>query len=107
MRSFLSTLQTLPAGKAREYLMDTRPWTYQIMAQEMLREGKIEPASPAAVIRAGRPLAAAASRAVADPLRHPGDPAALAPPADRLALDLSARALAAFEDAPSDQLEDR
>jgi hypothetical protein len=47
MRFFLSTLQTLPAGKAREYLMDTNPWTYQIMAKEMLREGKIEPASPA------------------------------------------------------------
>ncbi|MFJ8579491.1 hypothetical protein [Micromonospora sp. NPDC093277] len=49
MRFFLSTLPTLPAGKAREYLMDTNPWTYQIMAEEMLREGKIEPASPAAV----------------------------------------------------------
>jgi hypothetical protein len=46
MRFFLSTLQTLPAGKAREYLMDTNPWTYQIMAKEMLREGQIEPASP-------------------------------------------------------------
>ena len=48
MRFFLSTLQTLPAGKAREYLMDTNPWTYQIMAEEMLREGKIEPPSAAA-----------------------------------------------------------
>ena len=47
MRFFLSPLQTLPAGKAREYLMDTNSWTYQIMAKEMLREGKIEPASPA------------------------------------------------------------
>jgi hypothetical protein len=42
MRFFLSTLQTLPSGQAREYLMDTNPWTYQIMAKEMLREGKIE-----------------------------------------------------------------
>lgn len=48
MRFFLSTLQTLPPDQAREYLMDTNPWTYQIMAKEMLREGKIEPASPAA-----------------------------------------------------------
>jgi hypothetical protein len=46
MRFFLSALQTLPTGQAREYLMDTNPWTYQIMAEEMLREGKIEPASP-------------------------------------------------------------
>lgn len=46
MRFFLSTLQTLPAGRAREYLMDTNSWTYQIMAEEMLREGQIEPASP-------------------------------------------------------------
>ncbi len=26
--------------------MDTNPWTYQIMAKEMIRDGKIEPASP-------------------------------------------------------------
>ncbi|GAA4229258.1 hypothetical protein FHR32_002055 [Streptosporangium album] len=45
MRFFLSPLQTLPAGQAREYLMDTNPWTYEIMAKEMLREGKIEAAS--------------------------------------------------------------
>ncbi|MCW2882405.1 MAG: hypothetical protein JWQ95_6505 [Sphaerisporangium sp.] len=50
MRFFLSSLQTLPADQAREYLMDTNPWTYQIMAKEMLREGKIEAAS------AGTPL---------------------------------------------------
>jgi hypothetical protein len=50
MRFFLSTLQTPPAGKAREYLMDTNPWTYQIMAKEMLREGQIEPASPATAL---------------------------------------------------------
>jgi hypothetical protein len=46
MRFFLSTLQTLPAGQAREYIMDTNPWAYEIMAKEMLREGKIEAASP-------------------------------------------------------------
>jgi hypothetical protein len=48
MRFFLSTLQTRPADQAREYLMDANPWTYRIMAKEMLREGKIEPASPTA-----------------------------------------------------------
>jgi hypothetical protein len=47
MRFFLSGLQTLPSGQAREYVMDANPWTYQIMAKEMLREGKIEPAGPA------------------------------------------------------------
>jgi len=42
MRFFLSTLQTRPADQAREHLMDVNSWTYQIMAKEMLREGKIE-----------------------------------------------------------------
>ncbi|ETK36849.1 hypothetical protein MPTA5024_06560 [Microbispora sp. ATCC PTA-5024] len=42
MRFFLSALQTRPAGQAREAVMDANPWTYQIMAKEMLREGKIE-----------------------------------------------------------------
>ncbi|MGW2937485.1 hypothetical protein ACWDA7_37990 [Streptomyces sp. NPDC001156] len=42
MRFFLSTLQTLPAGQPRECLMDINPWTYEIMAKEMLREHKVE-----------------------------------------------------------------
>ena len=42
MRFFLSTQQTLPAGQPREAVMDANPWTYQIMAAEMRREGKIE-----------------------------------------------------------------
>ncbi|WP_433360531.1 hypothetical protein ACQPZX_26890 [Actinoplanes sp. CA-142083] len=49
MRFFLSTLPTLPAGQPREYLMDTNAWTYQIMAKEMIREGKIEAPCPGAV----------------------------------------------------------
>lgn len=49
MRFFLSTLPTLPAGRPREHLMDTNPWTYQIMAKEMTRELKIEIPSPYAV----------------------------------------------------------
>ncbi|WP_203741517.1 hypothetical protein [Actinoplanes cyaneus] len=49
MRFFLSTLPTLPAGQPREHLMDTNPWTYRIMAEEMTREGKIEIPSPYAV----------------------------------------------------------
>jgi hypothetical protein len=50
MRFFLSSLQTRPTDKAREYLMDTNPWTYQIMAKEMLREQKIEAPSPTAAL---------------------------------------------------------
>jgi len=46
MRFFLSTLLTRPADQPREYLMDTNAWTYQIMAKEMIREGKIEAAGP-------------------------------------------------------------
>jgi hypothetical protein len=46
-RFFLDAARTLPAGRAREAVMDANPWTYQVMAQEMIREGKVEPvASP-------------------------------------------------------------
>ena len=39
--------RSLPAGRAREAMMDANPWTYQVMAKEMAREGKLEsPASP-------------------------------------------------------------
>ena len=41
--------------------------------------------------RASRPIPAAAAHTLADLLRHPGHAAALAPPADRPALDLPAR----------------
>ena len=42
------TSQTLPPRRAREAVMDANPWTYQVMAKEMIREGKVEPvASPA------------------------------------------------------------
>jgi hypothetical protein len=47
MRFFLSTLQTLPAGQPREHMMDVNPWTYAVMAKEMVREGKIEAPGPA------------------------------------------------------------
>ncbi len=39
---------TLPANRAREAVMDANPWTYRVMAEEMIREGKVEAApSPA------------------------------------------------------------
>ena len=51
MRFALSTREVRPVEQPREHLMDTHPWTYSVMAQEMLREGKIEtlsdPATPA------------------------------------------------------------
>jgi hypothetical protein len=51
MRFSLSPQEALPEGQPREHAMDTNPWTYPVMAQEMLREGKIEspsdPATPA------------------------------------------------------------
>ncbi len=46
MRFFPSALGTRPAGAAREAVMDANPWTYLVMAKEMIREGKIE--APAA-----------------------------------------------------------
>lgn len=46
-RFFLSPETSLPSGRAREIMMDVNPWTYRIMAEELLREGKIEePADP-------------------------------------------------------------
>jgi hypothetical protein len=43
-RFFLDTWRTLPAGRAREAAMDAEPWTYQVMAREIVREGRVEPA---------------------------------------------------------------
>ncbi|WP_242890435.1 hypothetical protein [Actinomadura litoris] len=38
---------TRPDGRTREVVMDREPWTYRVMAQEMIREGKIEkPSDP-------------------------------------------------------------
>jgi hypothetical protein len=46
-RFFLDTSWGLPPGRAREAAMDFHPWTYRVMAQEMIREHKVEPvASP-------------------------------------------------------------
>jgi hypothetical protein len=46
-RFFLDTAETLPPARAREAAMDAHPWSYQVMAKEMVREGKVEPvASP-------------------------------------------------------------
>jgi hypothetical protein len=49
-RFFLDTSMALPEGRTREVAMDAEPWTYQVMAKEMLREGRLEatsdPATP-------------------------------------------------------------
>jgi hypothetical protein len=42
-RFFLDTRRTLPPGRAREAAMDAEPWTYQVMAREIVREGRVEP----------------------------------------------------------------
>jgi arylsulfatase A-like enzyme len=48
MRFFLAADATRPPDRAREVLMDTNPWTYPVMASEMVREGRIEsPSDPA------------------------------------------------------------
>jgi hypothetical protein len=50
MRFALSMRGDLPDGQPREHVMDVHPWTYQVMAREMLREGKIEsPSDPSTV----------------------------------------------------------
>ena len=48
MRFALDAEQTRVATRARESLMDANPWTYWVMAQEMIREGQVEsPSDPA------------------------------------------------------------
>jgi hypothetical protein len=42
-RFFLPATATLPANRAREAVMDANPWTYQITAEEIAREGELEP----------------------------------------------------------------
>jgi len=41
-RFFLSPEYTMPVDHSREILMDENPWTYKIMAEEMINEGKYE-----------------------------------------------------------------
>lgn len=53
MRFSLSALEALPTGEAREHQMDVNPWTYPVMAQEMLREGQIESPSDATTVQVG------------------------------------------------------
>ena len=46
-RFFLTATDTLPADRAREAVMDANPWTYEVSAEEIAREGELEPvASP-------------------------------------------------------------
>lgn len=48
MRFFLAADATRPPERAREVLMDRSPWTYPVMAAEMVREGRVEsPSDPA------------------------------------------------------------
>lgn len=50
MRFALSTRDVLPAGQPREHEMDIHPWTYQVMAREMVREHQVEtPSNPASL----------------------------------------------------------
>lgn len=53
MRFALSTLPVLPASQPREHEMDVHPWSYQVMAREMVREGKIESRSNPATVAVG------------------------------------------------------
>ncbi len=45
MRFLLGFESTPQAGRAREAFMDANPWTYRVMAGELLREGRVEPRS--------------------------------------------------------------
>ena len=53
MRFALSMRGDLPAGQPREHVMDVHPWTYQVMAREMVREHKIESPSTPATLAVG------------------------------------------------------
>ena len=41
-RFFLAATDTLPAGRAREAVMDANPWSYRVSAEEIAREGELE-----------------------------------------------------------------
>jgi hypothetical protein len=50
MRFALSTREVLSSSRPREHEMDVHPWTYQVMAREMIREHQIEaPSDPLTV----------------------------------------------------------
>jgi len=53
MRFALDAEQTRATARARESLMDANPWTYRVMAQEMLREGQVEVLSDPATAAMG------------------------------------------------------
>ncbi len=65
MRFALSTRAGLPASQPREHVMDANPWTYQVMAREMVREGKVTDT-------AARPHDLRARRPAHLPLPRPG-----------------------------------
>src|SRR3954470_13319101 len=69
----------------------------------VLRRQVHRPARAGRPDRSGRPVAATAPLVLADLLRHAGDVAALAPPVDRPALDLSARHAGTAADRPPDR----
>ena len=84
MRFALSTRDVLPADQPREHEMDIHPWTYQVMAREMLREHKVGP-SPAqirdqrdyvylSVTRTTDPAASAGGVGIVVDVRLNGDP---------------------------------
>ena len=88
MRFALSMRDGRPVSQPREHLMDTHPWTYRVMAQEMLREHKIEspsdPGTPAvgnqrtylyvAVNHTTAPSASATGAGLAVEVRLKGNP---------------------------------
>jgi hypothetical protein len=42
LRFFPDASRTRPTDRTREIVMDREPWTYRVMAHEMLREGRLE-----------------------------------------------------------------
>jgi hypothetical protein len=53
LRFLLDASRTRPADRAREVVME--PWTYRVMAQELVREGRIENPSDPATKEVGDP----------------------------------------------------
>jgi hypothetical protein len=92
LRFFLDTTENRPQDRAREVLMDRNAWTYPVMAEEMIREGKIEsPSSPATPLvgdqrtylfleikkQTGTPAGTGSVPGVSVGVRLKGDPATL------------------------------
>jgi len=81
MRFMLGHEATRPRDRAREVLMDQNPWTYQVMAKELVREGRLETVDDPDTPAVGDPrtyLYVEVDKDTVDPHNQPGASVGLA-----------------------------